>query len=227
MTRSPVRPPRIDAQPSRPSRGIIARVLVWKKPSAFWRKQRTCRRKKRLSQYPSPQNYKFTGKERDTETGLDDFEARYYSSQFGRFHTADWSAIPAAVPYADLGNPQTLNLYAYVVNNPLNLTDPTGHTAIGAVSSSEGMYIVASRTTNPLSTEPSYSTAVGGNDVIWEVVANGEGTGIYFNDKDAGDAFVSSARQLFARISLDAVREEIVNQAKAYAIACLDFGYGT
>ncbi len=71
-----------------------------------------------------PHNYKFTGKERDSESGLDDFEARYYSSQFGRFHSADWSAIP--VPYADLGNPQTLNLYAYVKNNPLNPTDPTG-----------------------------------------------------------------------------------------------------
>jgi RHS repeat-associated protein len=72
---------------------------------------------------------KFTGKERDAESGLDDFEARYYSSQFGRFHSADWSAIPVPVPYADLGNPQTLNLYAYVKNNPLNLTDPTGHLA--------------------------------------------------------------------------------------------------
>ncbi len=78
-----------------------------------------------------PQNYKFTGKERDTETNLDNFEARYYSSQFGRFHSADWSAIPVPVPYADLGNPQTLNLYAYVKNNPLNLTDPTGHIGLG------------------------------------------------------------------------------------------------
>jgi len=87
-----------------------------------------------------PQNYKFTGKERDSETGLDDFEARYYSSQFGRFHSADWSAVPAPVPYADLGNPQTLNLYAYVKNNPLNFSDPTGHIDVGRLVSSEGMY---------------------------------------------------------------------------------------
>ena len=85
--------------------------------------------------------YKFTGKERDVETGLDNFEARYYSSQFGRFQSADWSAIPVPVPYADLGNPQTLNLYAYVKNNPLNLTDPTGHLATGQIGSSEGMTI--------------------------------------------------------------------------------------
>ncbi|MGA8407105.1 MAG: RHS repeat-associated core domain-containing protein, partial [Candidatus Acidiferrales bacterium] len=65
-----------------------------------------------------PQNYKFTGKERDAETGNDDYDARYYSSAYGRFLSADWSAIPAPVPYANLTNPQTLNLYAMVSDNP-------------------------------------------------------------------------------------------------------------
>jgi RHS repeat-associated protein len=73
-----------------------------------------------------PNHYKFTGKERD-ETGLDEFGARYYSSAMGRFMTADWGAIPMAVPYAVLGNPQTLNLYSYVENNPATGTDPDGH----------------------------------------------------------------------------------------------------
>jgi RHS repeat-associated protein len=58
------------------------------------------------------QNYKFEGKERDTETGNDDFGARYYTSRLGRWLSADWSAVPAPVPYANLTNPQTLNLYA-------------------------------------------------------------------------------------------------------------------
>jgi len=71
--------------------------------------------------------HKFTGKERDAETGNDEFGARYYSSSLGRFTIGDWSAVPEAVPYADLGNPQTLNLYAYVKNNPLRYTDPSGH----------------------------------------------------------------------------------------------------
>jgi len=41
--------------------------------------------------------------------------------------TPDWSSSPVLVPYADLGNPQTFNLYSYVANNPLNTVDPEGH----------------------------------------------------------------------------------------------------
>jgi len=74
-----------------------------------------------------PQNYKFEGKERDTETGNDDFGARYYSNRFGRWLSADWSAIPAPVPYANLTNPQTLNLYAMVADDPESFADLDGH----------------------------------------------------------------------------------------------------
>jgi RHS repeat-associated protein len=70
---------------------------------------------------------KFTGKERDNETGLDYFGARYYSGAQGRFTSPDWSATPTPVPYADLNDPQSLNLYGYVRNNPINNTDPNGH----------------------------------------------------------------------------------------------------
>ena len=70
---------------------------------------------------------KFTGKERDAETGLDYFGARYFSSAQGRFTSPDWSATPQPVPYADLTDPQTLNLYSYVRNNPLRQADPDGH----------------------------------------------------------------------------------------------------
>jgi len=73
------------------------------------------------------QNYKFEGKERDTETGNDDFGARYYTSRLGRWLSADWSAVPAPVPYANLSNPQTLNLYAMVSDNPETFADLDGH----------------------------------------------------------------------------------------------------
>jgi RHS repeat-associated protein len=73
------------------------------------------------------QNYKFEGKERDTETGNDDFGARYYSNRFGRWLSADWSSVPVPVPYANLTNPQTLNLYAMVVDDPESFADLDGH----------------------------------------------------------------------------------------------------
>ena len=74
-----------------------------------------------------PNQYKFTGKERDLESGLDFFGARYYSSQYARFMIPDWAASPTAVPYADFGDPQSLNLYTYVGNNPITRFDIDGH----------------------------------------------------------------------------------------------------
>jgi len=69
----------------------------------------------------SGNNYKFTGKERDAESGLDDFAARFYTSNYGRFLSAD------EAKYSHPADPQTWNLYTYVANNPLNAVDPTGH----------------------------------------------------------------------------------------------------
>jgi RHS repeat-associated protein len=76
-------------------------------------------------------HYKFTGKERDSETGLDYFGARYYSNGLGRFITPDWAAKAAAVPYADFADPQSLNLYTYVRNIPTSRVDADGHDILG------------------------------------------------------------------------------------------------
>jgi RHS repeat-associated protein len=64
----------------------------------------------------------FTGKERDAESGLDDFGARYYSSQYGRFMTTD----PVIVTPARMMDPQRFNLYPYARNNPVAFLDPNG-----------------------------------------------------------------------------------------------------
>jgi len=64
---------------------------------------------------------KFTSKERDNETGLDYFGARYYASTQGRFTGVD-PLLESAVPTM----PQSWNRYSYVLNNPLAFTDPTG-----------------------------------------------------------------------------------------------------
>jgi RHS repeat-associated protein len=64
---------------------------------------------------------RFTGKERDSETGLDWFGARYFSGAQGRWTSPD-------LPFADQhpANPQSWNLYSYTLNNPLRYYDPNG-----------------------------------------------------------------------------------------------------
>lgn len=70
---------------------------------------------------------RFTGKERDAESGNDYFPARYYASSMGRWLSPDWSAKADPIPYATMDNPQSLNLYAYMDNRPLNGIDAEGH----------------------------------------------------------------------------------------------------
>jgi len=83
-------------------------------------------------------HYKFTGKERDLETGLDYFGARYYGNWLGRWMSPDWAAKPAAVPYAVLGDPQSLNLYKYVRNIPTTNVDTDGHETLNANNNDRG-----------------------------------------------------------------------------------------
>jgi RHS repeat-associated protein len=68
-----------------------------------------------------PNHYKFTGKERDTESGLDNFGKRYNASSLGRFMTPD-PLLNSGQPW----NPQTWNRYSYTLNNPVRYTDPLG-----------------------------------------------------------------------------------------------------
>ena len=68
---------------------------------------------------------RFTGKERDAESGLDYFGARYYHSVAGRFLSVDPSRESLAIK-----NPQSLNRYTYVLNSPLKLKDPDGKAAV-------------------------------------------------------------------------------------------------
>jgi len=65
--------------------------------------------------------HKFTAKERDSESDLDNFGARYDSSSMGRFTSPD-PLLNSGRPW----EPQSWNRYAYALNNPLNVIDPTG-----------------------------------------------------------------------------------------------------
>jgi RHS repeat-associated protein len=74
------------------------------------------------------QDVKFTGKERDAETGLDYFGFRYLSSAQGRWTSPDQ-------PFADQHpeDPQSWNMYGYVRNNPLAHIDPSGKACAAAL----------------------------------------------------------------------------------------------
>lgn len=48
----------------------------------------------------------------------------------GRFMSPDWSTTPVPIPFADITNPQSLNLYGYVNNNPLSRIDSDGHVVV-------------------------------------------------------------------------------------------------
>lgn len=68
-------------------------------------------------------NYKYTGQEQDSETGLYNYNARLYDPDLARFLAPD-TIVP------DPANPQSFNRYSYVLNNPMDLVDPTGHHSI-------------------------------------------------------------------------------------------------
>jgi RHS repeat-associated protein len=91
---------------------------------------------------------KFTGKERDSESGLDNFGARYDSSSLGRFMSPDPNNAGAF-----LDAPQSWNAYSYVLNNPLNAIDPTGLDCVYAAGASD----------NPNSHEDGSATVIHGD----------------------------------------------------------------
>jgi RHS repeat-associated protein len=102
----------------------------------------------------------FTGQLYDQESKNDYFNARYYSNNTGRFMSPDYNGTgddPEPVPYADPANPQSLNLYAYVYNNPLRLTDGSGHGCFD----------------NQATLTSDVSTSAGGGDVTESVFVSG------------------------------------------------------
>jgi RHS repeat-associated protein len=83
-----------------------------------------------------------TGKERDSETGLDYFGARYYGSNMGRFMSAD------SASYSNSKDPQSWNLYAYSLNNPVTFRDADGHEVVCANNAQQCQKDAAAATAN-------------------------------------------------------------------------------
>ena len=74
------------------------------------------------SQYLYLNSHKFTGYERDWSTNLNNAKARTYNHNRARFMQPD----PLGLGAADMSDPQSLNLYSYVQNDPVNFIDPSG-----------------------------------------------------------------------------------------------------
>ncbi|HLG96100.1 MAG TPA: RHS repeat-associated core domain-containing protein [Bryobacteraceae bacterium] len=77
--------------------------------------------------------YKFTGKERDAESGLDNFGARHFGSSLGRFMSPDPNNVGAAST-----DPQSWNGYAYAGNNATSRTDPDGRDYYVCINNDQG-----------------------------------------------------------------------------------------
>jgi RHS repeat-associated protein len=110
----------------------------------------------------------FTGKERDAETGLDYFGARYFSGAQGRFTSVD-----PVFATASLFHPQSWNGYTYGLNNPLKYVDRDGEVpiniitagvgaAIGGVVGAAGEYVNQVRTSGHITSGARIWTAAGG-----------------------------------------------------------------
>jgi RHS repeat-associated protein len=134
-----------------------------------------------------------TGKERDTESGNDYFGARYYASSMGRFMSPDplpwihWqrgNEDDQNMFEGFIANPQNFNLYAYVNNNPLNHTDPTGMNACGTKDDSSCKVTVTIRDRSKDSSghyNDQYSGLKGNGayNATATVTVNGKVTGIF------------------------------------------------
>jgi RHS repeat-associated protein len=108
----------------------------------------------------------FTGKERDAETGLDYFGARYYGSGMGRWMSPDEGA-------PDLRTPQSLNRYEYVRNNPLARVDPDGNVDIPAQSARINQVLAQDPTLlSIIKSSPNYSQRAFENGLTRGALAN-------------------------------------------------------
>jgi RHS repeat-associated protein len=89
---------------------------------------------------------RFVGKEKDTETGLQYFGARYMKDEIGRFITVDpvgpVDPRTSKTNYSMLTNPQRLNRYAYSLNNPYRYIDPDGRQTMMLVESPMGPVLI-------------------------------------------------------------------------------------
>jgi len=170
---------------------------------------------------------RFTGKERDPETGLDYFGARYYGSKIGRFTTVD----PVYTWQENLVDPQRWNRYAYARNNPLRYVDPDGKVPIPVIvagiwaayeigSQIYDAYTVGKTVADPNATAAEKAAAVGGFAIGAIAPGGGYGTAgkaILSKADDALDAAKAIARTPTDRLIQHTTRDDLVGAAREVA----------
>jgi RHS repeat-associated protein len=134
---------------------------------------------------------RYTGKERDTESGNDYFEARYFGSSMGRFLSPD-GPFDGSSP----DDPQSWNLYSYVQNNPLIGVDPDGHDCVLQTRTDANHETVSSTPGNcdNVSVKDGQSaTYVNGNVTGWQAGSDGHSLDIGFNSYDGNSSGTQNA----------------------------------
>jgi RHS repeat-associated protein len=137
---------------------------------------------------PSPLH--FTGKERDIESGLDNFGARYNSSSLGRFMSPD------SPSYSNHKNPQSWNLYAYSLNNPVTFRDADGHKIVCA--------------NNPQQCQADAAASIGNNQAASNVTIVTTTTRHSF----LGIPYTTTQTEIVITGDIDAFRRSSTNAAK-------------
>ena len=176
----------------------------------------------------------FSDKLRDQETTNDYFGARYYSSTLGRFLSPD----DGDGGDSDPRNPQSWNLYSYVLNNPLTNTDPDGHSVQVCTTGSDGsqdcsllsndQYQAAQQAGNGGLNVPSLnSVGTNGSGSITDANGNTVGTATYSADNPGIDPFVngnSAGYNTLANASRDVTAGTaiyaVIYAGAACAVAC-------
>ena len=137
-------------------------------------------------------NYKFTSKERDGESVLDYFGARYHASSLGRFMQVD----PKNITKQRIRDPQQWNMYSYARNNPLVFVDPDGKEIRFANDQSAKMGLSDARAGLPPSQRSALST----------VTANGKTT----LSVNADAAKAAGSDSLLGRLGTEAASSKVV-----------------
>jgi len=163
---------------------------------------------------------RYTGKERDTESGLDYFGARYYASTMGRFMGPD----PSGLVFASFANPQSLNLYSYAQNNPLIYTDPTGldcaylndsgsglesfdqHSSSGECGKTGGYWVDGGLTNININADRGTVQLTGTNDGTDQTHASYQDTNVYV------DSWLNMSLNRYGHITLGLTGQQQVGQ---------------